>query len=714
MSDDQDQYEAYYAEKLWTLLPSLYRAADTTLDGQHGPLRELVNRIGVQAAILRRSIDRLWEDQSIETCDDWVIPYIAQLLQVNLAESLDVREQRLEVANTIDYRRRKGAVGMLEQLAVSVAGWQAYVVESFRRLARTRHLLDPAIGWPASAPDPGMARKLQIVQGLTGRLTGTGVGGWADLRNAYGASRTRSPFDEFFYSADTSAGSGPDAGHTLSALDIFLWRLQSVPVGKTTPVRVAGHPGEYTFDPTGRDVPLFAITARSFGNAWVSPKAWQLPGPISRGLLNVELSNLYAVEDATNGTLTPNALGVYHRHQHPHAYALIPSDQISAEASEKTAEWIVDPERGRVRHRDSAHGSDLRVTYCYGAVSEIGAGAYDRRIAGVSALAATGSTTAVTGGGDALDQALRALEETGAGTGTIAINDFLTYEVIRDLSAIQQVTLGAANQHRPVIRLRKREPEPERWIFSGQNASSSLLLDGLFVSGGDLILRGDFDSVTLRCCTLDPGSCDEAHGGFARAADDRDLLPCHLWIEGTVRQLTLDRCIVGPIQTREAGAVELLTASDSILQALECDAMAQAIHLGSGSVTLDRCTVLGRVDVPRLNAGNCILDEIVHVQDVQSGCVRYTAWAKGSVLPGPYESIAMPPRSTLFTSRTFGDPAFAQLQLGVSAAIANGGEDGSEMGAYAREQTSIKERSLQLKFAEYMPVGLTPLFHYVT
>jgi hypothetical protein len=71
MPVDLDHYESYYADKLWGLLPAVYRAEDTDAFDQNGPLRELVNRIGAQAAILRRSIDRMWEDQSIETCDDW-------------------------------------------------------------------------------------------------------------------------------------------------------------------------------------------------------------------------------------------------------------------------------------------------------------------------------------------------------------------------------------------------------------------------------------------------------------------------------------------------------------------------------------------------------------------------------------------------------------------------------------------------------------------
>ena len=74
--------------------------------------------------MVRRSIDRLWEDQSVETCDSWVIPYIADLLATNLVPSMDARGQRLDVANTIYYRRRKGTVALLEQLAADVTGYE--------------------------------------------------------------------------------------------------------------------------------------------------------------------------------------------------------------------------------------------------------------------------------------------------------------------------------------------------------------------------------------------------------------------------------------------------------------------------------------------------------------------------------------------------------------------------------------------------------------
>ena len=170
MAHDSDQYEAYYGEKLWSLLPEVYRADDADAAGGVGPLRELVLRIGAQAAILRRGIDRLWEDQSIETCDDWVVPYIGDLLATNLVSSHDARGQRLDVAKTIYYRRRKGTVAVLEEIANDITSWDAHVVEFFRRLSRTRHGFDPEIGLPADTPDPAGNLMLQQAERLTGLL----------------------------------------------------------------------------------------------------------------------------------------------------------------------------------------------------------------------------------------------------------------------------------------------------------------------------------------------------------------------------------------------------------------------------------------------------------------------------------------------------------------------------------------------------------------
>src|SRR5271157_1616901 len=403
MAGDRDHYEIYYADKLWNLLPAIYRTEDTDVFDRNGSLRELVNRIGASAAVLRRSIDRLWEDQSIETCDDWVIAYIGDLLATNLVNSLDARGQRLDVANTVYYRQRKGTVAILEEIAADITGWNARVVEFFRRMGRTRHNFDPPVGLPAqttvsiaqqaatgdgatvafnsvkltnvpilpgtvqvaeaaatagvdngsgsitgsgltsgtidydtgavtltfkAAPASGAAItvqykylnfdfRLQNVEGLSGPLTGSQIGGWADLRSFYGASKAQTAFDEFSHTADFRLGVDKVGWHNISHLGVFLWRLYSFAMNQSTPVENVPPTGLYTFDPTGRRIPLFAAASRtpdSYGDNWVSPQEWQLPGEIATPLLEMALLSptqipLYAAVNANSES--PNSIGVY-------------------------------------------------------------------------------------------------------------------------------------------------------------------------------------------------------------------------------------------------------------------------------------------------------------------------------------------------------------------------------------------------------------------
>ena len=63
-----------------------------------------------------------------------MIPYIAELIDTRLIQGLDARGQRLDVANTISYRRRKGTVGAAGTARHDITGWDAKVVEFFRRL----------------------------------------------------------------------------------------------------------------------------------------------------------------------------------------------------------------------------------------------------------------------------------------------------------------------------------------------------------------------------------------------------------------------------------------------------------------------------------------------------------------------------------------------------------------------------------------------------
>jgi hypothetical protein len=737
MTNDLDHYEAYYADKLWRLLPAVYRAEDTDQFGTNGPLREIVNRIGAQAAILRRSIDRLWEDQSIETCDDWIIPYIGDLLATNLVANLDARGQRLDVAKTIYYRRRKGTLAILEEIASDTTGWDAKIVEFFRRLGRTRHGLDPAIGVPQAENDDIAA--LQLAEGLVGPLTRTGIGGLADLRKVYGASKARSAFDEFFHTGDFRRGRGQVGWHNIPRLGVFLWRLKSFGVPATTPVAVTGCPDWFTFDPTGRDIPLFARASRTseaYGSNWVSPVEAQLPTPISQPLLD---TNERLAPDDTTVRLYPDSLSVLSTPTPAVDDDVIPSDHLKLRSARGRFEYAISPPLG-------SPPAGIWVEFHYGFSSEIGAGPYDRRLGRKVPPTPDPILPTVTGG------AILTGANAVPSSGTLTLGDSLTYPGADDISVQGQLTLRADNKQRPLIRLPEGPPgSSTEWIISGEEGSC-LVLDGLFISGGDVVLRGDFGCVTITCCTLDPGTSPSATadalsppGVFAVAADSRELVPTRLWIEeGTIGTLTIERSITGPIHTRAGGKVEALVITDSIVQAipnstpgtlsspldsppkpLPADA---ALALDDGEVQLFRCSVLGEIFVHKLDASECILSDYAQVDDTQHGCVRFTAWADGSVLPRKYESVRIPPGAPLFTSTDFGQPGYLQLLPTADSAIlpladptatpqntiSAGAEDGSEMGAFAREKNPIKERGLLIKFQEFMPVGLIPVVIYVT
>ena len=723
MSGIQDGYQQAYADKLWALLPEVYRAQDTDQFGANGPLRELINRIGTQAANVRRNIDRLWEDQSIETCDDWVIPYIADLVATNLVQGLDSRGQRLDVANTIAYRRRKGTVGVLEQIANDITGWDAKVVEFFRRLGRTRHGLDPPLGRPL-VPGDAVAQ-LQQTEGLVGPQTLTPIGGTADLRNVAGATQTGTAFDEYFRTADTRAGHGDTGWYNIPNIGVFVWRLQTFPRGPVTPVAVHGCPHWFTFDPTGRDVPLFAMhrSTDSFGDTWVSPQLCQIATPISQTLLQ---DNIAA---SAPGSTDPPPVALYGKGDA--LTVLDDAGNVIAPAS-----LTLRPTRGRFLLLGAAPPAQPEATYTQGFSSQIGAGGYDRRVAG-SAVPTPAPAVLLAAGAGTL-AAAGAIPKTGTlaipgsltrtGAAAVQVTGALTIQAVAPTASAAAPL--AAGPSCPVIRLPATDSP---WVINGA-AGAVLVLDGLLVTGGDVVLTGSFASVTLNCCTFDPGSAatsgepSSPPGLFALAADQRPLRPTRLWIEASVTTLTVTRCILGPVRTRASGVVEILTMSDSIVQAIAAGDDGTALNLSDGTANLSRCTVLGGAALHRADISESILHDLATVDDVQYGCVRFSAWSSGSTLPRAYQSVRIPPGTGLFTATDIGQPGYAQLLPRADASIlpdtlppgtpsptiSAGAADGSEMGAFAREKTPIKLGGLLAKFQEYMPAGLVPVVIPVT
>src|SRR5215467_2558162 len=124
------------AAQLFALLPAVYR----TRDAENGdPLQALFAVLAAQSDIVEGNIKQLYDDQFIETCASWVIPYIGDLLGYNSIYEIASAssDSRAEVGNAIGYRRRKGTLLALEQVSLDVSGRDVVAVYLFNDTATT-------------------------------------------------------------------------------------------------------------------------------------------------------------------------------------------------------------------------------------------------------------------------------------------------------------------------------------------------------------------------------------------------------------------------------------------------------------------------------------------------------------------------------------------------------------------------------------------------
>ncbi len=738
-----DKFEIYFSEKIWEMIPSVYRHEDGIAENQ-GVLRAIVEVVAREAAILRRSHDRLWEDQSIEYSDDWVAPYLADLVGTRLISALNKRARRVDVAKTIYYRRRKGTLRVLEELVSDITGWEGKVVENFRRLGRTRHGLDPQ-------PAP-----------LAGRFTGTMPGGLADLRQQRGSELVGTPFDEYHHTVDVRRHHGVHGRYNISKLAFHLYRLSVYKVEGVTPYPRLSF--GYTFDPSGREIPLFMPRNRPSDydwDEWRSALEWELPAPIrcrvlghaeyvinesliqslfSNGLSQNATNELRTlrgrkfrtegslreiletlmnsselleegddnnegiyfqllggaiIDDCGKKALLPNAIQVVDTGVGVSRQRVVVGDLSKWEENTPVLRrWMIDVERGRFlflddqSDEDEENVSEVTVTYHYGFSGEIGAGSYDRR-----EIENMEPNRIHQGGGNL------ALGDSNS-NGITQINDSKTYDLDANIQDVQNLTLQAANLQRPYLRLNSN------MLFNtGVNTDSELTLDGLWIGGmrnntREIVLHGDFERVIIRHTTLDPGGTD---------VDKIPILSVPLVIEAKVELLVIDASITGPILTRNGGVVEKLVVCDSIIHGVDPPG-GLVLSLNVGEVELHRVTAFGAMAVHRLHASEALITGNVEVTDTQNGCFRFSAAPEGSRLPKPYESHVIKGFQHYFTSRSFGHPGYAQLSETAPITIRRGAENGSEMGAFSSLINPIKLDSLKAKVDEYMPFGLIPIF----
>ncbi|MFJ3789667.1 hypothetical protein [Kitasatospora sp. NPDC090091] len=232
------------ADRLFDLLPLVHRMRD---EAAGHPLRDLLRVIAEQMQVIEEDIARQYENWFVETAEDWVVPYLADLVGWTpvpdagwTAAGLTGRDlarrsalaPRQDIANTLRHRRRKGTRALLEDLALDVAGLPGHAVEAYRLLARHQQLNHPQ-------PDRGRT---------------------ADLRAGTLLDRLGGPFDALAHTVDVRRpGSHRTTGlHNIPGVGLYVSRLRAYPVthSQAGQVERVGR-WAFTFDPAGFPLQLF-------------------------------------------------------------------------------------------------------------------------------------------------------------------------------------------------------------------------------------------------------------------------------------------------------------------------------------------------------------------------------------------------------------------------------------------------------------------------
>ena len=145
-----------------------------------------------------------------------------------------------------------------------------------------------------------------------------------------------------------------------------------------------------------------------------------------------------------------------------------------------------------------------------------------------------------------------------------------------------------------------------------------------------------------------------------------------------------------------------------------------------GQLTLESCTVLGKVHAEHLDVSNSLLlaalagggdpwDAPVWAERRQVGCMRFSFVPPGSRTPRRFQCVGdVPAQRPNHTSLRYGDPGYMQLRRSTSDAIRTGASDESEMGVTHELYAPQRETNLRIRLDEYLRYGLEAGIFYAT
>jgi hypothetical protein len=659
---------SFDAQKLYDMLPAIYRIRDAD---RGEPLKALLSVIAEEIAALEEDLAQLYDDQFIETCAEWAVPYIGDLIGYRQLYGLttQVRSPRAEVANAVRLRRRKGTAEVLKELAQDVTGWHAHVVEFFQHLATTQYMNHVR---PENLASPDLRR-------------------WAPLERLDG------PFDGAAHTVDVRRAASGRGRFNITNVGIYLWRLKSYPLTGSPAFRLDDR--RYLFSPLGNSAPLFGATAGEAAGA---------PMPISRRAFDARKGDYYGADKSVFIDGIPlDQIVICNLSDMPGgAWAHAPA----------AAKVAIDPILGRIAF-GTAPAAPPSVTCHYGFSGDAGGGEYDR----LDSLDMVLQPVVTTSPPNARIQ--QALDRVAAGGGVVEIGNSGRYAetpAIAVTSAGKHVELRAANETRPVLAL------GNALRVSGADGSE-VSLNGLMITGGPLQVIETGDGKRLRRlrlshCTFVPG--------IGLAADGTPQQPTapSLVVNTPGTIVEIDHCILGGLRVVAAADVRI---SGSIIDATQESGVAYAAldgRSGGAPLQIENSTVIGKVHTVMAQASNCAFVARLATPDPwlapvwvdrrQEGCVRFSYLPLQSRAPRRYrcQPAADAGAARLrpaFTSSRYGDPGYCQLSRRSALEIRHGAEDGAEMGAFHDLYQPQRETNLRVRLEEYLRFGMEAGFVFV-
>ena len=629
-----------------------------------GPLRALVEILAEQIAVLEDDLEQLEDDQFIETCAEWVVPYLGELVGARgLAEVAGGRlSRRAQVANALAYRRRKGAAAILEQLARDVTGWDAAVVEYFQRL-----------DWS------------QYMNHIRPEAAAT-----VSLRGASGREPLDGPFSNAARTAEVRRTASGRGKFNIPNVGIHLWRVQAFPWTDTPAFRHDAR--RFSFHPLGLDTPLFNLR-RTEETITRLATPDNVAHPLQRSDVRRRLAFHYGRDNSFAVSVNGNEV--------PRARVAI--CDLSGWDNTAGAGLSVDPELGRmVFSEDQPAGARVAGVFRYGFGMAMGGGEYGRAATLAADLA---PVHAVQGGGAA---ALQNALDAAASGGAVEIRDSGVYAgaLAIHAGAGAGIELRSADRARATLRL------SGDLVVSGED-DAALTLNGLLLDGGAIVIPETVPSgrpnrlrrLRLVHCTLRPGAPPVS-------------------IVAAVPELTieLESSIAGAL--RVAGTAEV-SIQNSIVDAGAFTAAAYAALDGGGPgapATIRNSTLIGKLHtrVLRLASNSIFLAGLatadtwsapVRAARLQEGCVRFSYLPLDAQAPRRHRcrpaSAAEAPRiRPVFGSLDYGDSSYALLHPSTPAEILNGADDQSEMGAFHDLFLPQREAALRAGLREHLRFGL--------